>query len=441
LVTLCGVIRAALESIKSGYLDKQAKSMLKKVAKVIGSGGAAQLLYIIALPLLSRLYDPVSYGIYGLFVASLALTSIAGSLRWELALVHQESDADFVVFTNSFYTILGSTTIVGGIVLAVISPMLSDQAILMGVILLLCTPLSCIYSLHEMFCIKLNAYTVYFWGRFLKIVLLVIVQLAFGYMDEKPSWTHLAAAHIAALLLSPVLAALLSVGGAKVLRNLFPRRAWSFKEIKSLYTRERGHLYSNGPQAVMNSVGQSAPYYIIGLASSSFLGFYAMADRIIRAPLNLVSSAVKQVVTNHVAEDLTAAKKITMRVMMVMAATGFPATAVMLLFGDQLLSLLLGPSWAVAGDVAGYLVLYACGALVNFPVLASLRAIRKHNVLIHIELLMLIGKVLSLVIGIYIYDPMGAVKLYSVSSFIMYVLASLIGFLMIDSFNRGKEKQ
>ncbi|MGE5704690.1 MAG: lipopolysaccharide biosynthesis protein, partial [Clostridia bacterium] len=67
---------------------------LRHVAVVMTGTGIAQLLTFLTAPVLSRLYDPASFGILSLYTSIASILSVIISWRYEVAIVLPEKDED-----------------------------------------------------------------------------------------------------------------------------------------------------------------------------------------------------------------------------------------------------------------------------------------------------------------------------------------------------------
>ena len=67
---------------------------LKAVSVLVGGTAFAQLVGLICLPLLTRLYSPEEYTILGVYVAIVSILSVIACLRLEIAIPLPENDAE-----------------------------------------------------------------------------------------------------------------------------------------------------------------------------------------------------------------------------------------------------------------------------------------------------------------------------------------------------------
>ena len=122
-----------LKVFRSEYLSSFRQLMLKKISSykpsefkknvaVIFSGSvAAQIIVIVATPILSRLYTPEQYGIYGLFLSIVAVTGILSSFRYTNAIqiTPEHNDAQSLMSFCQFSIIGFSVLMFLGLLIAI----------------------------------------------------------------------------------------------------------------------------------------------------------------------------------------------------------------------------------------------------------------------------------------------------------------------------------
>src|SRR5690606_29226339 len=69
-------------------------SLARGVGVLVSGTAGAQLLLIVAAPLLSRLYTPSEFGLLAVFTALLSVSTVLASGRYELAIPLPEKDKD-----------------------------------------------------------------------------------------------------------------------------------------------------------------------------------------------------------------------------------------------------------------------------------------------------------------------------------------------------------
>jgi len=67
-------------------------AFVRSVSVLVGGTAGAQILLVLAAPLLTRLYTPEDFGLLAVYASLLALIGVISSLRYELAIPLPEDD-------------------------------------------------------------------------------------------------------------------------------------------------------------------------------------------------------------------------------------------------------------------------------------------------------------------------------------------------------------
>lgn len=89
------------------------------VSVLIGGTAGAQLLAVLATPLLTRLYGPEDFGVLAVFTAMLAFFTVISAGRYELAIPLPESDQDAAHVTVLGFALVLCTTLIAAVVFLV----------------------------------------------------------------------------------------------------------------------------------------------------------------------------------------------------------------------------------------------------------------------------------------------------------------------------------
>ena len=88
------------------------------VSVLVGGTAGAQLVVLLAAPLLTRLYSPEDFGILAVYVGILSLLSVIASFKYELAIPLPEHENEVVAVTLlSFFLVLVIATLSGLLVI------------------------------------------------------------------------------------------------------------------------------------------------------------------------------------------------------------------------------------------------------------------------------------------------------------------------------------
>ena len=70
------------------------KVFFKNVATLAAGTAFAQIIVILATPILSRLYTPEEFGAYGIFITVVGLLSTIAALGYDMAIVKEDKEED-----------------------------------------------------------------------------------------------------------------------------------------------------------------------------------------------------------------------------------------------------------------------------------------------------------------------------------------------------------
>jgi len=88
-------------------------SFLINVIKLMGGSVIAQILGIIAAPIITRIYGPASYGISTLFASITSIIGVVACLRYEMSIMLPEKDEDAAsMLVTSFLFVFITTLLV-----------------------------------------------------------------------------------------------------------------------------------------------------------------------------------------------------------------------------------------------------------------------------------------------------------------------------------------
>jgi O-antigen/teichoic acid export membrane protein len=410
-------------------------SLFRNVAVVMFGTSGAQAIGIALVPVLSRLYTPADFGVFGSFTAALAVLTAGATLQFSQALVLPRKDDEAA---RLFLLSCGATA---GI--AVMS---------FAVCVVWPKSVQCLFKLS---------------GASWLVWLVPVAVLAGGLGEAVLAWSvrcksfrrnalskvagsgsagtlqvvlglegGTASGLVAGSIVGQATAAVSLFGTLTTedLRKLRANTPWR-RLVKTACQYRDFPLYAT-PQNVLNATSQGIPVVLLAhYYGAAAAGCYAMAMRTLQAPANLVLNALRQVLLQKAAEAhnegqplLPMFEKVTFglgALVVLPAAVGF-------IIAPWLFALALGAEWAEAGQYARWLIPWLALGFCNLPAVLFGRILRQQRNLLIYDVLLLICRTGSLVIGGLLLTPLQAVILFSlVSSVFNLGLVVWMGFLVL----------
>jgi O-antigen/teichoic acid export membrane protein len=221
-----------------------------------------------------------------------------------------------------------------------------------------------------------------------------------------------------------------SLNLAKVLmrdiRSLWNSVSW--KRIKNLFLEFRDFPIFSATQNLMNALSQGLPvlmlshFYGVGTA-----GLYAFGMRVLMTPMELVQTALRQVLFQKASEthnsdgDLRGLFLKTTGGLLVMAII---PCAVLFVWSPQIFSWIFGKDWWEAGVFARWLTLWMLAAFCNVPSVLFGRILRKQRNIFFYECIVLLTRTTVLLMGGIYWTALQTIVVFSALGLILN--ASLI---------------
>ena len=223
------------------------------------------------------------------------------------------------------------------------------------------------FSAHkEYFCAGLNIF---------RSLIVVVVQLSLPLMMQISlvnSYNLSSVIMIVAVLLY-------------LLKHQLYQGSWqAFKHYKDF-------IYANTPHALMNSFSHNLPYYVVShFVGVQAMGFYAIVERTLRVPINLISQTLRQFFIRqfkHTESNQTAFKS-----SILLSMVSLPLFALFFVLPESLYLWIFGSEW---GGISTYFQILALGywaIFCNPPSSAYLIAKRNSQALFKLQIIELIMK-------------------------------------------------
>lgn len=400
-------------------------SFVKNVSVLVGGTAFAQLITILILPILTRLYSPDDFGVLAVYLSSVSLISVVACLRFEIAIPMPEENKEAVILLAlSLYSVIVVTILtILGVLLFSKQIEQSTQGKLLGYVWLipLGVFLSGIYASLQYWATRHKAFSLIAKTRLSQAIGSSSTQLGFGYAGLTPL----------GLLIGQLVslgAGIIGLNRYFIKNNSFPLRDVSISELKSVFKRyDRFPKYSTW-EAFANSGAIQIPVILIAYyAVSAEAGFLMLAMRLLSAPMSLIGGAVGQVYLAEAAEKNYEGKLqiFTHNTVKALAKIGTPPIFFAGLAAPFFIPIIFGEEWQRAGDIIAWMSPWFLMQFITSPVSMSLHITNNQKVAMFLQFFGLLLRVGSVVIaGIYYSNYI--VEVYAITGFIFYTVYLIV---------------
>jgi O-antigen/teichoic acid export membrane protein len=215
----------------------------------------------------------------------------------------------------------------------------------------------------------------------------------------------------------------------------------SFTNFNRRQVFETARNYKDFPQlffptALLNALSRNMPIVIIGIFFPvDIAGFFAMAERLIKIPLSAVSESILKVLTPTYAEKTVARQPLQslfLKSTFALSALGIPFIALFVFFGERTIEVLLGSNWRLSGRFALLLIPVLFSEYIQYPASIIFLVLRKQDVRLGLQTLHSLATATSLIGGcIYFKNAEKTILLYSVLISLFNFALIIIGFFTI----------
>lgn len=344
--------------------QKAANDSFRSTLFLAGGGSIAQLVSVLMLPVLSRIYTPSDFEYLAIFISILSIISVFACLKYEMAIPVSKSDREARELLRLCFELAAIVAIISGLALYMISFSI-ERIEGLWVWIVIGSFLIGIYNALSYYYVKNKEFIILSKNRVLQSAVGNAVQ--FSGVAFPGSIFTLVAGHV-----------LKGGGGALGLAYLFISRRWLRTRI--VWSNKKRKLlmlkYANFPrytlvESLANTAGLQLPILAIALLQGGGeSGYLLMAMQLLAAPVTLIGGAVSQVYLSHAAEkksnlDL---KAYTEEVCGNLLRYGFGPILFIGICSPFLMPKLLGNDWVRTGEIALWICPWMAMRFVSSPI-------------------------------------------------------------------------
>ena len=372
--------------------------LVKQTTVLAGGTIVAQVIGLIATPILSRFYTPDDFGILGSLLTVAAIISVIGSLKFEMAIVLTSNRIQTKgVFTLSIWLLLLFTGLVS-ISILIYPTWLTyvglEKVTVTNVVLLLLLVLG--YGLQNIYYqwhSKLENYALLSKNAVVQKFGIVILQLVAFFLFSS------AYGLILGFTLGWLLALLILITPQWKEIGFLPLRLSYLKLLAKKYYRFPAYT---APQNLLNAVSQGLPVLMLGYYfDATTVGLYFFTVRILQLPSTFIGKSIRQVFYKHANDlknNLQHLRKEYLKTTLGLFGMILIPVVVIFMFGPDIFQILFGSKWFEAGELASWMFLWIGMGFCNSPSQSVLIILKKQNIFLLYEIVLTISRFLVLYI-------------------------------------------
>ena len=405
-------IRRYAEAIKENRI-------MKNVGLLAGGSTISQILGLLAIPVLARIYSREMFGILAVFTAIITIFNAFDSLSLEMAVPLPDREEDARNLVGIVLALLAGA--------ALVAPMAVWALVHLGLIrypsgwywLGVLIPLGILglggIQVENYWLLRKKAFALTARAKMLQSFLAIGGQVLIGLLV--PS----AAGLVGSLVVAQVVCLVYLHGRGRV--------GWpavSPRDACMLLTKYRKFPKYNMFCNLLGVLGvQLAPLALARFFSQTVAGDYAMAYRALGLPIMLIGQAASQVFFAEWASTRSSKegqRKMLEWAIALLVSISIPVFLLLMLHGQWLFALLLGTRWAIAGTYSRILSVWFMCLLISSPLSPLLIVYERLGLALGLAVMETLLRVAVLAIGIRSGNPVVAIAGFAMAGVVISIV-------------------
>ncbi len=396
-------------------------TFFSNVIKLVSGSVIAQILGVLLIPVITRLYSPDDFGVFQLLLSISGILVIFSCLSYQLAIMLPKEDEDSASIVALCSILITVISIISGIIFIIFSdwigeilntPQISQYIFFLPLIIVL----NSFYVVITYWLSRRKRFGIVATGQVVSTVSGKALQMGFGMYSPSP--------------LGLIIGLVAGFGAAIVVMlhqikgDLLIFRRVTLTSIRNLAIRyKRFPLFTSWSMGANTISTQIAPLLLAYYFTADVVGYFAIANMVVFLPMGLIGSATSQVFFQKASDEKNRTGSVTAIVREIqprLISIGMFPMFVLMIIGADLFSFVLGSQWSVAGQYAGILAPWLLFVFIASPLSVIFAVLERQTVDLFFNMLILISRVVVLVIGGVSGDPYLALLLYSVTGVIFW---------------------
>ncbi|WP_214019927.1 lipopolysaccharide biosynthesis protein [Methanoculleus sp.] len=390
-------------------------SFISNLLKMASGTVIAQVVAIILIPVVTRLYPPEFFGVNQLFLSIAAVILVVSTLSYHFTIMVTEREEDSVNLLGvCVVCLLGISTGAGVVFVGFAdwfgsvfnTPLIADYFVWLPLYIILS---SLIVVLNEWLSRKVR-YGVIARGIVTNTVSTRVIQIGGGLIHASPL----------GLILGSVIGAGLAT--LSLLRGLKEDTALlktvTGGQMKALAARYKHFSLYASLGSLANSVSWELPAFMLAyFFNPTVVGYYALAIMAVKLPMAMVGKSITQVFFQKASEERIQTgdvKNVVREVHTRLISVGIFPFIIFVILAQDLFTFIFGANWLTAGTYAMILAPWTFAVFIISPISSLFGVLDRQRAFFFFELLTLCALTLLFSIGGTFGDPVIALTLFSI---------------------------
>jgi len=391
----------------------------------------SQVIGLLAIPIISRLFTPVDYGIFNIFLGIVTIAGVLVTFKYEqiLVLPKRKKDAINIVVLAFMITFIISAL---SLIIVLIAPktlgkIINTEGFSQWLIYI---PISIflvgIFQILEKYSLRRKDYKKLRTGHISQSLTRASINIGLGFYQKIMGgliWGYIAGQVIAVLFLS-----------RGRLKSLFfnIRKHFDWQHCKAMARKYRKTTFALIPSSITGSLTTYVPIFVLGFIYDDFVvGIYSMGFNVVNLPILILGKALYDVSYKHSIDIINSNNSLSEfveRIVARLSIIGIAPVVFLGLFAKPFFNFLLGEEWQLMALYIQILLPYFFFKFVCIPVMILIQTGKAH-IYLYWQILYLILTCIALLTGKFLLlSHELTILLLSISNTLCYILLLYLNF-------------
>ncbi|WP_304141529.1 lipopolysaccharide biosynthesis protein [Mesoflavibacter zeaxanthinifaciens] len=386
--------------------------------QVLGTG-IAQLIPLLIMPILSRVYNEDTFASYATFIAVSGVLSVVTGARYHLAIVlpNSQKEAYNIFLVSVYFSFIYAILIFVGIsVFNFYFENLSNvrwSSFLIPLYVLFYGIWLSIINLS----IRDKKFKINSFSKIIQASGNGFFSLSFGLLNVSSG-----------LIFGKILGVFSSILFLKYKLNIKSKLKISYQDFMIIVKKYKDFPKYGILPSFLDAASLQAPVFIIGsFYTVKQLGFYGFTVMALAGPMSIIAVSFKDVFYQKIAETYNQEKfnvirKIYKTSALTLLFIGIPILLIVIFFGEQLFSLIFGENWTTSGIYAKILVGSFVIKLIVSPLSTIFNVVKKLNILSMWQIIYFFTTFITLILAVVKFEVtlINLLYIYLIHELILY---------------------
>ncbi len=410
-------------------------NFIENVLKLVSGSVTAQILGILLVPLITRIYSPDDVGIFQIFLSISGILVIFSTYSYHFAIMLPKSEEDSANVAFLCALLVTFTSLLTALIVIFLpkdvehilnAPGISKYLIYIPAI----TFFNGIFFVQNYWLSRKIRFGIIAGSRIVNTISTKAFQLAI------PIWNVSPLGLIAGYVVGYGFADLFMLKDVKEDLKIF--RKVSLKKMKEMAIQYKNFPLFSSWSTLANSISPQVPTFLLSFYyGTSVVGYFSLANQVVNMPMGLLGTAIQQVFFQKISEVKNGnepgdMKEIVGEVYKKLILVGVFPMILLLILGEEIFTFAFGKNWYVSGVYIKILVPWIFLVFLSSPISSLYSVFDKQRVWLTFSIILLISRIVALAIGGAYGSPEFALGLFSFTGVLFWLwnnayLLNLVG--------------